>query len=147
MEDHARKRLALFGQLCMSVGAATQVLGETLAGLDAAAALAADQRMRTLLLEAAATCRELAQYSVDTANLNPGYDADDATAMALLFRLLDHLGSVVTDISRLRLFDLAGSKFETWTDVAAHLRDAAGAVDHLGRYHAERMSQEMARQA
>ncbi len=136
MDDHARTRLAHFGRLCSCLGVVAQILGETLAHTSSLTAADANDRIRAALLEAAETCDDLGQYSVDTAHIDPAYDGDDATAMALLFRVLDHLGRVVADISEFRLFDPAGAKYETWIEVGGHLREAALAAGNRADYAA-----------
>ena len=135
MEAHAQKRLAHFGRLCSLLGAAAQVLGASLGGLDPTKAAQASREMRTLLLEGADACDALARYCVDTAHLGPGYGEEDATMMALLFRMFRRIGDAVSEISASRLHDPTGVRFETWTEVSAHLRDAAIAASN----HAEHL--------
>lgn len=134
MEAHARDRLAQFGKLCSSLGAAAQVLGASLSDFDTTKAAEASLEVQNLLLEGANACDILALYSVDRAPSGSGYSDDDATTMALLFRVFRRIGDAVLEISALGLHDLAGAKFETWTEVAAHLRDAAIAARNRGEY-------------
>lgn len=131
MDDAARARLQVFGDLLGLLGRSASEVGAAMTAYDAQEAAERWIEVCRLLELTATATDQLAMETEAQPPASTGYSAVDALFLGQFLALMGALGAVVDHVGQVALLDPPAVKARAWRGAAAQLRTAAAAADRV----------------